>query len=155
MLCRAHSLFRQLRRLGDKGNAAIEFAIIAPILLALLTGAWDFGNCFVESQRLASAARAGAQYGIQAPANATDFAGMTQAARNNASDADDALTVSASQICTCPGGASVACTGSCVGIPAPQIYVKLVVSEPYTTLFTYPFVTNPIPLSTQVVMRQQ
>jgi Flp pilus assembly protein TadG len=144
-----------LFRLGDRGNVAIEFAVLVPILLALMTGAWDFGNCFIQSERLASAARAGAQYGIQTAAHATDFDGMVQAARDNASDADNALGVSASQVCFCPDGTSVACTGNCPGVPAPGYYAKLVVTEDYTTLFSYPFVTNPISLSTQILMRQQ
>ena len=148
-------LTRLPRCLGDGGNAAIEFAILAPILASLLTGAWDFGNCFVQSQRLASAARAGAQYGIQTAANAVDFTGMVQAAHNDAADSANALTVTASQVCFCPGGASVACTGSCAGIPQPETYVKLVVSEPYATLITYPMISNPISLSTQILMRQQ
>ena len=152
---RAPALSRLSRGLGDRGNVAIEFAVLAPILLALMTGAWDFGNCFIQSERLASAARAGAQYGIQSAAHATDFAGMVQAARNDANDGDNALAVTASQVCFCPGGASVACTGTCAGVPAPGYYAKLVVSEDYTTLFTYPFVTNPISLSTQILMRQQ
>jgi Flp pilus assembly protein TadG len=152
---RPYPLFRLRRRLDDRGNVAIEFAILAPVLIALATGAWDFGNCFIQSERLAGAARAGAQYGIQTAAHATDFAGMVQAARNNASDSDSALAVSASQVCFCPGGASVACTGNCAGVPAPSYYAKVVVSEDYTTLFTYPFVANPISLSTQILMRQQ
>jgi Flp pilus assembly protein TadG len=148
-------MYRRVPLLGDSGNAVIEFALVAPILMALFTGVWDFGNCFLQSQRLASAARAGAQYGIQAPANATDFPGMVQAARNDANDTAAALTINASQLCFCPNGVAVACTGSCAGIPQPYFYVKLVVSESYTTTFDYPFITNPLSLSTQIMLRQQ
>src|SRR4051794_39386510 len=144
-----------LGRLGNRGNVAVEFGFIAPVLAALVAGAWGFGNCFIQSERLASAAPAGAQYGIQTAAHATDFVGMAQAARNDASDSDNAVTVTASQLCFCPSGVGVACTGNCAGVPAPHFYVKLVVSEPYTTTFTYPFITNPIPLSAQILMRQQ
>ena len=149
------TLARLLRPLGDRGTVAVEFAFLAPVLAALTLGAWDFGNCFLESERLASAARAGAQYGIQTAAHATDFAGMAQAARNDANDTDNLLGVSATQVCSCPGGASVACTDSCPGVPQPSFYVKLTVSEDYTTLVTYPFVSNPISLSSQLLIRQQ
>src|SRR5690348_8121211 len=119
------TLARLLRPLGDRGSVAVEFALLAPVLAGLAVSAWDFGNCFLESERLASAARAGAQYGIQTAAHATDFAGMQQAARNDANDSDNMLGVTATQVCSCPGGTSVACTGSCPGVPQPSFYVKL------------------------------
>jgi Flp pilus assembly protein TadG len=140
--------------LGDRGAAAIEFAMVVPILALLFTGVWDFGGGFLQKERLDSAARAGVQYGVQ-PARATDIAGMIQAARNDAGDAADALTVTAQNFCACAGGSTVGCGATCAGGALPMGYVRVQVSENFATLVTYPFATNPIPLSSSVTLRFQ
>jgi Flp pilus assembly protein TadG len=140
--------------LGTRGSAAVEMALVAPILLLLMGGGWDFGNALYQAERMASAARAGAQYGIQSSTKATDFAGMTQAARNDASDTGNSLNITASETCSCPNGGAVACNGTCNGT-SPDVYVQARVATTYTTVFPYPFVTNPIPIASQVAMRVQ
>lgn len=51
-------------RLGasDRGVSAVEFALIAPVLLITLLGAVDFGRMFYLRQGLEYAAQAGARY---------------------------------------------------------------------------------------------
>ncbi|HLI13336.1 MAG TPA: TadE/TadG family type IV pilus assembly protein [Alphaproteobacteria bacterium] len=152
-------LLRKLRRcprkLGEGGTAIVELALVAPVLTLLMCGTWDFGNALFQAERLQSAAKAGAQYGIQSPTTATDYAGMISAARNDASDTSNSLTVTAAQVCQCPGGTAVSCSGTCAGNAAPNIYVQVKVSESYSTLFSYPFIGNPLSLSSQVMMRSQ
>jgi len=46
--------------LGRRGNAAVEFGLMAPLLLALLAFSFDFGAVYSERNRLAMAAQAGA-----------------------------------------------------------------------------------------------
>ena len=77
---------------------------------------------------------------------------MVQAARNDASDTTDALHVTAQQVCTCPTGTSVSCTGSCSG-GSVWAYAQVTVSENYTTLISYPFATNPLNLTSTVTVR--
>lgn len=45
-----------------KGNVAIEFALIAPILVALLIGVIDYGRFTFERSDMLAAGRSGAQY---------------------------------------------------------------------------------------------
>jgi Flp pilus assembly protein TadG len=141
------------RSLGIKGTAAIELALLAPLLMTLGTGSWDFGNALREEQRLESAARAGAQFATASIANASDYEGTIHAARNDASDAKNALGVSAAQVCRCPGGSSVSCSGTCAGNASPRVYEQVIVSERYPTLVKYPFVGNPIALSGSAMLR--
>ena len=148
-------IYRRLRQLGTKGTAMVEFALVAPFLLLTMSGTWDFGNAIIQHERMESAARAAVAYGIQNPTTATDFAGMTQAARNDANDAKNALQIAATQTCTCPGGGAVACNGVSAGNVPPWTYIQVQVQEPYTTVFPYPFVANPINISSQVIMRAQ
>lgn len=52
--------------------------------------------------------------------------------------------------CVCPNGATVACNTTCTGNLPPLVYVKVTVNGSYSTLFDYPYVSNPITLSRSV-----
>ena len=70
-------LARRLReRRGDEGGAAVELALLLPILLLMLSGTFDFSRALYETARLQSAARAGVQFGTQSQTTATNNAGM-------------------------------------------------------------------------------
>jgi Flp pilus assembly protein TadG len=63
-------MFIRLRQLlqrgrGQEGSAAVEFAIVLPILLILLAGFFDFGWLFYWQHTVTNASRAGARYAIQ------------------------------------------------------------------------------------------
>jgi len=149
-------IFEWLCRLGTEGTALVEFGLVAPFLILTMSGTWDFGNAIIQHERVESAARAAVAYGIQNANTQTDFAGMTQAARNDANDTKNVLQIAATQTCTCPGGGgAVACNGVCAGNVPPWAYIQVQVQEPYTTVFPYPFVANPINISSQVMMRAQ
>ncbi len=136
----------------SQGVAAVEMALLAPFLILLMMGSWDFGRALQESARLASAARAGVQYGFQGPAYAGDSASIVQAARDDAGDVSGALGITAAQVCQCPSGTPIACNGSCT-TGSLQMYVSVQVSESFETWFPYPFVTNPLNLSKQAILR--
>ncbi|MBW8269077.1 TadE family protein [Caldovatus aquaticus] len=60
---------RLVRRLRDRrGVSALEFALLLPVLITVLMGAFDLGNAFQQSIRLEAAARAGAQAAFYSPA---------------------------------------------------------------------------------------
>lgn len=139
-------------RLGNRGTAAVELAILAPVLGTLMTGAWDFGNVMLQQERLTSAARAGAAFALTNTSDSTDYTDMVRAARSDASDSTDALNVTAQTVCNCPTGNSVSCTGSCSG-GSVWTYAQVTVTEQYTTLISYPFTTNPMSLTSTVTLR--
>ena len=47
-----------------KGAAAVEFAIIAPLLFTIIFGIIEFGLLFFDKQVITNASREGARYGI-------------------------------------------------------------------------------------------
>ena len=64
-------MFIRLRRLlrrgrGQEGAAAVEFAIVLPLLMLLLAGFFDFGWLFYWNHTVTNASRAGARYAVQA-----------------------------------------------------------------------------------------
>ena len=50
---------------GRKGSAAVEFALIAPILVGIASGVADYGYFMAESSAAVSAVRDGARAGSQ------------------------------------------------------------------------------------------
>ncbi len=73
---------RLLRRIGrnSSGAAAVEFALIAPVLGGLLLPMVDFGMGAYEKMRVENAAEAGAQYALANPSNYS-ASSITSAAR--------------------------------------------------------------------------
>src|SRR5690349_7195669 len=97
------------RRLGDRGVAAAELAVVAPLLVLLLFGTYDVANAVQTSIALERAVRAGAQY---AAANSSDL----EAVRAQVIAAWPVLTASDVPLpmleCGC-GTTAVSCTASC------------------------------------------
>jgi Flp pilus assembly protein TadG len=59
---------------NDRGVAALELALLAPTLLFLLMGVYDFGNMTYTVMKLRAAAQAGAQYVYANPGACTTTA---------------------------------------------------------------------------------
>jgi Flp pilus assembly protein TadG len=55
---------RRLRARGDDGAAAVEFALVVPLLLVLVFGIIDFGILFGQNLSLNNAARDAGRFGV-------------------------------------------------------------------------------------------
>jgi Flp pilus assembly protein TadG len=97
-------------------------AFLLPILLVLLAGAYDFGRAYYLRIEVTNAARAGAQYGCQSTATATDTTGIKNAANADAYDvplasgSTSALTFPTVPTITCqcvPNTGGAGTTASC------------------------------------------
>lgn len=64
---------------GDKGTAAVEFAVTLPILMLLIIGIFDYADAVNISTKLYSSARAGVQYGLYHPGDLTGVQGVANA----------------------------------------------------------------------------
>ena len=77
------------RRLtGERGASAVEFALIVPLLLALVVGIVEFGHAFQVQGQLSAAAREG----VRAMALQNDPAAARAAVRNATATFDPAVT---------------------------------------------------------------
>jgi Flp pilus assembly protein TadG len=137
------------------GNAAIEFALIAPILAAMLVAMTDLGVALYENMEIRNAADAGVQYAIAKGWNST-------AIQNAVTGATGMSGVSASpvpvQSCGCASGttiASAACGSVCASGATAGTYVTVNAQAQYATLFSYPGLPNPMTLSAQSTVRIQ
>jgi len=147
--------FRRKARLGEAGIAGVELALALPMLILLMVGGFDFGRAIYEQNRLAAAAQAGVQYATESSSNWTSTSNIVAAARNDAGDTTNSLTVATGE-CTCPSGTNLCSAAStCTASAVAGTYVRVSVSESYSTLMNYPFMTSPITLTGQSTVRVQ
>jgi Flp pilus assembly protein TadG len=152
---------RRLARCGlacDRGNAAVEFAIVAPVLLGLLVPIADYGLYIYDQMQLNLAAQAGMEYAAR---NGWVPTGIQQAAINASPSLNlTAQNVSSSEFCGCPSGTSIAVqncndpnTGQqahCSNDPAQPLvgtYVNVTATYQFNTLFHYPGIPDSQTLS--------
>ncbi len=142
-----------------KGVAAVEFALIAPVLAILIIGVFDFGMYLNKAMNLENTARTAAEYVIQGgdPENLeTDVLlpstlGLTE---------DTLHTVSIdynNYICACHDGEIVDCdTGECAD-EGDYIhhYYEVNLSMSYEPMFSYPGVPHPVTIVGDAVLRTQ
>ncbi|MBP2314989.1 TadE/TadG family type IV pilus assembly protein [Azospirillum soli] len=131
-----------------RGAAGVEFALTAPILIAIFAVAIDLGRAIYDDMSLASAARAGVQY---ARARPDDIAGAKATALGGGGLSAEAAVETAT-FCECPSGEAADCTDSCPDGPL-FTFVSVSVSQPYRPIFPYPGVPGEILLQKQAVLR--
>lgn len=158
---------------GQRGNALLEAAIISPMMFLMLSGVIDFGRAFYFTDMAASAARSGAQYGIQSPSNFGNSVGMEVAAMNDANagctsagknvtcdpsasgqtayvGGSNVFSATASSYCKDTSGNIIACSSANV-----RGYVKVVTSISYNLLLPWPGLPNPLSIGGEAIMRTQ
>lgn len=143
---------RALRH-SKMGAVSIELAFFVPVVAVMVAGSIEFGRLGLEQVRIASAARAGAQYGVYDLSSAGDIDGIIDAARLDADDVTNALTVTAAQTCRCPDGTVQACTISCADGEYAPLYVEVSVSEDVGLWFSFPGVPDTVTLAANSSMR--
>jgi Flp pilus assembly protein TadG len=146
---------KNTKRPPSGGNAAVELALVLPILALMMMGAMDFARVFFTGVELASAVRAGVQYGAQSNARSGDSAGMTQAANDDAKDIGG-ITATATRYCQCSDGTSVDClTGTCGAYGVPRIFVQVTGQKTFQPTFSYPGIPSAVNLNRRAIMRAQ
>ena len=136
------------------GSAIVELALVIGMLMLILVGTIDFARLFFAAVTVASAARAGVQYGSQSNTFTGDYAGIKTAADENARDLA-ATTSSAVRFCKCENGNDVDCvTGTCAeGVP--QIYVRVEMQKTFDVMVDLPGIPGSTELSRRATFRVQ
>jgi Flp pilus assembly protein TadG len=115
------SAIRRPPAADDSGAAAVEFALLVPLLMLILLGIIDFGRAFNIQQTLTQAAREGVRgYALNATTNPT-------LATQNAAVGVSGVTVSYG---TQSGGGGLSTGGTCASSGAVNVWVTA--QRPYT-----------------------
>lgn len=106
--------------------AAVELAVLLPLLLLLFVLAVDFARIFYFSLTITNCARNGAVYASQSPVTAVDTSGIQSAAQK------DAANLSLAQL-------TISSTTDNASNPT---YVDVTVSYPFSTITRYPGIST-------------
>src|SRR5579872_806251 len=143
------------RRKNQRGNAIVEFALAATLMLLMFCGVTGFSRIFNVANMAAGAAEAGVQYGALSPAHNGDFTGMQTAALNDTGNYTGA-TATAAQVCYCSvGGTVTTCPASCSGSDSPETYIQVTVTIPYSPVINFPMLPDPINITESAMARVQ
>lgn len=122
----------------EKGTSAIEFGLLAPILLIMLLGLIDFGFAWIKKMELSSAARAGAQYALLEGYDSTTVQSVVTNATNLTDITFDTLTT----YCQCEDGTSVTCGDTCTDGSSNRKWVTITISAPIEAYFFESVITS-------------
>ena len=142
-----------MRCLRDRsGVGAIEFAVIAPLLILMLVGMTDLGLGIYANMQVDGAAQYGAQYAL---VNGYDSSAITAAVKTSTDLSP--LTVTPTSFPGCAGSNGVAPPplggGPCGDGSTAGTFVHVSVRHTYTTLIPYPGIPSSFTLSSQSTVR--
>jgi Flp pilus assembly protein TadG len=148
---------RLLRRgaTASDGAAAIEFAIIAPLLILMLIGTVDLGIGTYQSMQVQNAAQAGAEYAMARGFNAS---AISSAVTNATGLQGIAVSPTPSQFCGCPsetGITTAVCSSVCPSGAMAGTYITVSAQLTYTTLLPYPLLPSSYTFVGQSTVRTQ
>lgn len=137
-----------------EGNVAVEFALIAPILLLLLLGLVDFGRAVAASRELSAGAAAAALSAVHTGVPEAGWAEIEELARVAAGEYGAAARVEVDELYLC-GSAAADRDTICADGHLPVRYVAVALSAAHPLLFALPGLPESIPLAGRAVMRAQ
>ena len=142
------------RKKRQGGNALIEFALCATVLLLMACGVTDFARLFNLANMAVGAASAGLEFASIGPENWSDFTDIQTAALNDTGNYPGA-TATATNFCTCSvGGSEVSCPATCAS-GTPETYVRVSVTIPFKPVVNYPGIPNPVNITQVACARVQ
>jgi Flp pilus assembly protein TadG len=124
----------------QRGVAAVEFALLMPVMLLLLGGLADFALAFWNKGMLASAVAAGAEYAVIVGPNVSAPSIQSIVMRKLSLPASDVTITGPACYCVSgtPGAAaSQVCASPCPDTRMPSIYVKISAKYTYTPIMPY------------------
>ncbi len=125
---------KEIPRLAScrRGAAAVEFALMATVIAAMLTGIADYGMAQFDRMELESAARAGAQMALK---DREDTTAIRNAAVNATNLTITTNNVTPTESYACNDGTSVnASTDSCADGDPLQYFMTVTVAETFTLM---------------------
>ncbi|HVZ30127.1 MAG TPA: TadE/TadG family type IV pilus assembly protein [Asticcacaulis sp.] len=113
------------------GIAAVEFAMIAPILGLMIVGINDGAQLLFKQNDMHSGVSAAAEYIMR---GGSDMATAQSIGLSAWASHSDGASVTASKMCYCAGAAGD-CTSLCPDQSVPSAYITVAASDSYTGLF--------------------
>jgi Flp pilus assembly protein TadG len=140
---------------SEYGGAIVELAFITPIFCLMFIGAAEFSRLAYFAIEISNAAHAGAAFGAQNHATASDATDMEQAAVNDAANVSG-MTATATHACVCTNGTAITCANAVTTCVSPaRIYEDVIVTTTATIdpIFHYPGVPTKFTMNGNATMQ--
>lgn len=124
-----------------RASAAIEIALIAPVLIFLVFGTVDYALYVMDSMRLAKGVASAVQFAMY---NNENDEGVRQVAYKASKFTSSQASVAIQHFCECPNSSSVSCADECPNANHKRIFVSVAMQYTYTPTIPYPFVKSAI-----------
>lgn len=135
---------------NQDGASAVEFALLAPFLIVMLVGTYDFGIFIKEKMQLQNTAQVVAQY----IAKAQDDSNAQVIADEVYSGSNDDLDLNTEFFCECSDGIAAECPIVCNDEDDFQRrFVTVSVSGNFEAVFPYPGIPDEINMESSVRVR--
>lgn len=145
---------KRWRALRDRaGNAALEAALVAPVLALLAVGIADYGLAIHRKMQIQHAAQAGADYAMKYGFDSSAITGAVTAAT---AVAGIAAVPAPAEACGCVAGntlAAASCGSLCPDGTAAGTYVTVSAQGAYATLIPYPGIPAEFTFNASAVTR--
>jgi Flp pilus assembly protein TadG len=116
---------------NTSGAAAVEFGLVAPILIALLAGIGTYGLEIVTYSKMREAVNSGAQYALTTSDTTSDITSVVNASWDD--KPSSGATVSVTQQCVC-GSTVTDCSTACADGDYPQKMTTITATQSYSEL---------------------
>jgi len=143
---------------GRSGAAAIEFALVSPLLAILLGGVVEIGMAAYQAMQVQSATEAGILYATEH--GASDITAIGQAVVNATGTAGITASPAPLAFCGCPSAAGIVsqnsnCTTVCSDGTAPGQYVTVSAALAHHTIMSFLNLPLPATLTASSTVRLQ
>ena len=122
-------------------SAAVEMALIAPVLLYLVFGTVDYALYVMDNMRVAKGVASAVQFAMY---NNQNDDGVRQVAYTASKFTSSQASVAIQHFCECPTSGSIACDASCPNDNHMKIFVSVAMQYTYTPTIPYPFVKSAV-----------
>jgi Flp pilus assembly protein TadG len=127
---------RARRRPRTRGQALVEFAVVLPVFLLILSGILDFGFMLYSRMTVISATREGARVAIDAPKSTqAQQAQIPNLITSRVTDAASGLNIADLTVSPTCVGVATACNFSPTGNAKAGDSVKVLVAYKYHSIF--------------------
>lgn len=133
----------------SRGNVAIEFALVLPVIILLLSGIINFGLILANKNQLNGVVNAGLLYAF----GNSSVPAAVQAAMTSSTTNLSPLTVTATTFCQCLDGTKPLCTATCTGGIAPAKYVTVTAQSQVNLVALSIGLSNPFITTAQGTIR--
>ena len=134
---------------NDRGMGAIEFALVAPMVILVLAGIFSGSSYIQQDSSMRDSVEAAAKYYIQGGTTDDKALAIAQAAwTNKPSDG----TVSVTRTCIC-AGAAASCSGVCSSGSVPEIHLTIVATSTWADPLFNPIFPDGLNLNEREVIR--